>query len=214
MEFKAFPKVPRYSRNVVITEKIDGTNASVFIKSLEAWDTAIQEQKDGWLKLGDSLIRAGSRNRFITPEKDNFGFAQWVHENADELVHLGPGTHYGEWWGQGIQRGYGLDEKRFSLFNVNRWVDVHDGFHCKDVGYTFTNGAVVAPECCHVVPLLGVCGMDESESIHAMMAYLKESGSRAAPGFMHPEGIMIYHSKANVLFKKTFENDETGKWEK
>jgi hypothetical protein len=40
---------------------------------------------------------------------------------------------------------------------------------------------------------------------------LGKSGSHAAPGFMKPEGIMIYHTAANQYFKKTFEGDEYGK---
>jgi hypothetical protein len=103
-EFQEFPKMPRRSRDVVITEKIDGTNACVFIGE-------------------DGEFLAGSRTRWITPEDDNFGFSRWAHENKDDLLTLGPGRHFGEWWGSGIQRKYGLTEKRFSLFNTSRWVD-------------------------------------------------------------------------------------------
>ena len=76
MEFKSFPKIPRLSKDCVISEKIDGTNGSVWIGE-------------------DGDIRAGSRNQFITPEKDNFGFALWVKQNAEELKKLGPGVHFG-----------------------------------------------------------------------------------------------------------------------
>jgi hypothetical protein len=55
-----FPRVPRLNREVLITEKIDGTNAQVFIA------------EDG------ERILAGSRTRWITPEVDNFGFAAWL----------------------------------------------------------------------------------------------------------------------------------------
>src|SRR5690606_13561404 len=100
--FTEFPKIPRLNRNIIVTEKIDGTNASIFIGE-------------------DGEFLVGSRTRWITPEKDNFGFAAWAHENRDELMKLGPGHHFGEWWGRGIQRGYGLNERRFSLFNTSRW---------------------------------------------------------------------------------------------
>ncbi len=102
MTFEGFPKMPRLMREVVVTEKIDGTNACV----------AISE---------DGSFQVGSRRRWITPEKDNHGFAAWAHAHRDELMQLGPGRHFGEWWGRQIQRGYGLDERRFSLFNVARW---------------------------------------------------------------------------------------------
>jgi len=43
---------------------------------------------------------------------------------------------------------------------------------------------------------------------------LSLSGSIASPGYMNPEGIVIFHTKGNVGFKKTFENDDTGKWDR
>lgn len=49
-----------------------------------------------------------SRTRWITPEDDNYGFAKWANENKEELLKLGIGQHFGEWWGSGIQRGYNL----------------------------------------------------------------------------------------------------------
>ena len=102
MEFTEFPKMARLSREVIVTEKIDGTNAQVCIGE-------------------DGSMLAGSRTRWITPQDDNHGFAAWVEAHREELLTLGPGRHFGEWWGSGIQRGYGLKEKRFSLFNARRW---------------------------------------------------------------------------------------------
>lgn len=103
--FVEFPKLARAARQCIITEKIDGTNAQVYISD------------DGF------TMKVGSRTRWITPQDDNFGFAAWVEANREELMKLGPGRHYGEWWGSGIQRAYGLPkgERRFSLFNVSRW---------------------------------------------------------------------------------------------
>jgi hypothetical protein len=88
MEFTEFPKMARLTREVIVTEKIDGTNAQIFIGE-------------------DGTIMAGSRTRWITPQDDNFGFAGWVDAHRDELLTLGPGRHFGEWWGAGIQRRYG-----------------------------------------------------------------------------------------------------------
>ena len=103
MDFKEFPKMPRLSREIIVTEKIDGTNAQVAVAELDGYSSP------GAVWEGDGLaIYAGSRTRWITPEADNFGFAAWVRDNAEELATLGPGNHFGEWWGRGIQRGYGL----------------------------------------------------------------------------------------------------------
>lgn len=174
MEFAAFPKMARLSREVIITEKIDGTNAQI----------AISE---------DGEIRAGSRTRWITPEDDNFGFAAWVRDNQDELLRLGPGRHFGEWWGQGIQRGYGLQGRVFSLFNVSRWASEAE-----------------RPACCDVVPTLFRGGFETGE-VYAALDALEKHGSRAAPGFMKPEGVVVFHVAANVGFKKTIEKDSEPK---
>ncbi len=173
--FVAFPKIPRLHRLVLITEKIDGTNAQVFITD-------------------DGRVYAGSRTRWIVPGDDNFGFAAWVEANREELLKLGPGAHFGEWWGAGIQRKYGLTEKRFSLFNVSRWAD--------DRGQR--------PACCGVVPTL-FAGSLENLDIDAVMTNLREKGSVAAPGFMNPEGIVVFHTASGQLFKKTLEKDESPK---
>ncbi len=177
-EFVPFEKIARLSRDVVVTEKIDGTNAQVHV-------TAAGE------------ILAGSRTRWITPQDDNFGFAKWVEAHREELLALGPGSHFGEWWGQGIQRRYGLTEKRFSLFNVGRW-----GPGGKD--------EAARPACCHVVPVLGR-GVLCTETIKSVLWLLQNEGSAAAPGFMQPEGVVVWHSAAGVLFKKTLLHDESPK---
>ena len=114
MEFVEFPKIARLKRECMISEKIDGTNAQVFIREL-ADDDVMPTDTPLVAVRGKLLIYAGSRSRWITPKDDNFGFAAWVEVHADELVSLGIGNHYGEWWGAGIQRRYGLSEKRFSL---------------------------------------------------------------------------------------------------
>jgi RNA ligase len=174
MDFETFPKMARLSRQIIITEKIDGTNAQICI------------DENGELKFG-------SRTRWITPADDNYGFAAWATANADELRTLGPGRHFGEWWGAGIQRRYEMIEKQFSLFNVNRWADSR-------------------PACCDVVPTLfnGVwTGTEPQECIDK----LRMLGSKAAPGYMQPEGIVIYHVAAGVGFKKTIEKDELSKFQ-
>ena len=114
--FKAWPKIPRLENEVYhITEKIDGTNAAIIIKPLEKFVDALPIWYNDVYAIG-----AQSRTRLITPEDDNFGFAKWVKDNAEQLIaDLGVGYHYGEWWGNGIQRGYGLEERRFSFYFIS-----------------------------------------------------------------------------------------------
>lgn len=170
--FVEFPKLARLSREIVVTEKIDGTNAQVFITE-------------------DGDLFAGSRTRWITPEADNFGFAAWAYGNKAQLLELGPGSHFGEWWGAGIQRRYGLNEKRFSLFNTARWSDSR-------------------PECCHVVPVL-YAGDFDTARIDSALWGLEQLGSLAAPGFMDPEGVVVFHTAGRVGFKKTIKRDDQPK---
>lgn len=181
-EFRAWPKIPRWNRDITITEKIDGTNACVIV-----------QEDDGYGGSSDGLIVAAqSRKRIITPDQDNFGFAAWVHEHAEELKELGPGYHYGEWFGKGIQRGYGLNERRFALFNVEK--------------------TLTAPSCCDVVPVLRRCTADNvSVSLTASLAELVYTGSRLVPGFMQPEGVVLYHHAANQSFKFLIEDDDQPK---
>jgi hypothetical protein len=40
---------------------------------------------------------------------------------------------------------------------------------------------------------------------------LRKFGSYAAPGFMNPEGIVCFHTAANIGFKKTIQKDELPK---
>jgi hypothetical protein len=201
LQFEEFPKIPRLKREVVITEKIDGTNAQILLVSLDNEQLLEAAKNDPQvLKIfpgggnGDNAValKAGSRNRYITPEADNFGFARWVLEHADELASLGEGRHFGEWYGAGIGRRYGLTEKRFALFNVARWNDQNPN----------------RPACCQVVPILA---RGEAINDDDVMANLLANGSQMVPGFLNPEGIIVYHSASRQMYKRTFEQDG-GKW--
>lgn len=178
-EFETFNKIARLSRECTVTEKLDGTNAQILVTE-------------------DGQLYAGSRSRWLlTPDglqEDNFGFGRWVLDHKDELIPgLGMGRHYGEWWGAGIQRKYGLKEKRFSLFNTKVW-----------------ENDAVRPLCCHVVPVM-YQGIFDQDKINTCLESLQEFGSLASPGFMKPEGIVIWHDAARIFFKKTLEGDEKPK---
>jgi RNA ligase-like protein len=191
-EFKEFPKMARFQREIVITEKIDGTNASIDITAVEADE--FPTDPNILFTMGGFNVRAGSRTKWVTPGKnDNAGWAGWVFANAAEIVKLGEGTHFGEYWGKGIQRGYGLNEKRFSLFNTHRW-----------------SSDELRPKCCHVVPVLYTGPFDTFE-INEALLMLKLGGSVAAPGFLKPEGIVIFHTAGNFGLKLTIEKDEIPK---
>jgi len=185
MEFKEFPKMARLNRECLITEKIDGTNACVVISD-------------------DGQVAGQSRNQLLIDGKsDAFGFALWVQRNEQRLRDLlGPGHHFGEWWGSGIQRGYAVPsdgpqgrKKGLALFNVDRWAEV-----VKSADW---------PELT-TVPLL-YRGLFRTEVIERCLTNLAIQGSQAAPGFMRPEGVVVFHLAANIGFKATIEKDDEPK---
>lgn len=169
LEFKAWPKTPRLdkaSSGICITEKIDGTNAAVIITE-------------------DGQIGAQSRSRLITPENDNHGFARWVQENKEELLKLGPGHHYGEWAGSGIQRRYGSDTKRFFLFNTLRW-----------------RADNPPPSIVSIVPVLFLGDtVDIRGETAKAIAMLEAHGSFAFPGYNQPEGVIVYEFRSRTSYK-------------
>ena len=191
MEFHDFPKIPRLSREIIITEKIDGTSAQICIATGYNDTPGVIANYVNESTLTNMVMFAGSRTRWITPEDDNFGFAAWAKANAAALFELGEGRHFGEWWGAGIQRKYGQTSKRFSLFNTSRWSESR-------------------PACCDVVPEL-YRGDFSTEVVGAVLERLRTLGSVAAPGFMKPEGVVLFHTAGNFGFKKTLENDEVPK---
>lgn len=211
MEFKEFNKIARYSRECVITEKIDGTNAQILLFHTHSSYNGeflkyILHQYEPDNDLGDRLVlMAGSRTRWLTLKEDNAGFANWVYQNRNELLELGEGRHYGEWWGGKIQRGYNLKEKRFSLFNVSRWTSKFNDGNTIDLDTKCLEVPI-----CHVVPVLAR-GEFTNELINTCINSLKDNGSFAAKGFNDPEGIVIFHTAANMMFKKTIKNDELPK---
>ncbi len=174
MNFVGFQKIPRLSRECIITEKIDGTNGCLYIGENEEF-----------------LV--GSRKRWITPENDNFGFAKWAYDHKEEIIScLGVGLHYGEWWGNGIQRGYNMKEKVFSLFNTKRW------------------GEEELFEGLRTVPII-YQGIFTTQAVEDALLHLQKYGSLASPGFLKPEGVVVFHVAGNLMFKKTIEKDEESK---
>ena len=190
-EFKEFPKISRlFEQDVCVTEKIDGTNALIWIGDNPNFDPDFDPQTESM------LMKAGSRTRWITPEDDNYGFARWVETNKEELMKLGPGYHYGEWWGNGIQRTYNMKKKVFSLFNVGLWNDTNK------------------PECCDVVPTIysGVLTPEIYEDIWAMVHDPESHQDFVSPAalkygieFDKPEGCMMFLTKARLYFKLPIE---------
>lgn len=206
--FPAYPKLYRLNRTWVATEKIDGTNGLVFVPEDPT-----------------EPVRAGSHKRWLQPASpgnkavDNFGFAAWVQEHAEELRALGPGHHYGEWWGKGVQRGYNQITRRWSLFDF-RWGQPRPEHPQVRADYPCLERK---PACCDVVPVLAV-GTNvkavEQEALNRLNGTMpfdedtcEPQGSWAAPGFPFPEGIVLFHEPSHTRFKVLLENDAGHKGE-
>jgi hypothetical protein len=97
------------------TVKLHGTNAAVCQKDGERWYQ--------------------SRERILTPFNDNMGFAFWANNNSDKFDYIfdqfsvfDTVSVFGEWCGQGIQKGVGISQvpKMFVIFAIrinDSWVD-------------------------------------------------------------------------------------------
>ena len=183
ISFRAFPKIKRLTKfnplEVTITEKIDGTNGCVVIENGE-------------------LSFVQSRNRIITPDDDNYGFAKWAWANKDALASFGNGYHYGEWAGEGIQGNpRGLTGKVFYLFNTYKY---------ENMGEEKRNSL---PPNCSPVPTVGSDLQEYSNAtIHESMNMVQTWAD-----YYHykPEGIMVFFHNFGTYMKHTFDNPE-GKW--
>lgn len=86
-------------------------------------------------------------------------------------------------------------------FNVARWTRDPE---------RVTERRQLAPDCCCVVPTLYE-GEFDTQAIRHALERLRAFGSVAAPGFMKPEGIVVFHTAASTMFKVTLEGDEKPK---
>lgn len=196
MQHQKFSSIPRLYRDVVITEKIDGSNAAIII---EQNSPAPHDPQTKLVNSDNSYytIGAQSRTQILTPDNDMFGFATWVWSNARILVDtLGEGRHFGEYWGQGIHRSYHQQRNWFSLFNTKRW---------NKENTQHIDGLLV-------VPVLYEGKYDDRVNYQALEE-LRLKGSVAAQQVdgrdldFRAEGIVGWHVSMNQYYKVTLNGD-------
>ena len=219
IEFEAWPKTPRLRKPAIYTEKIDGTNGAVVVKELNPYNYHFSLDDGDAVQNGNVIIvereetetyfavTAQSRKRLISPQDDNYGFARWVHENAHALVEvLGEGRHFGEWWGSGIQRGYGLKngEKYFSLFNVSRWNEKDED---TDQLLPYGKAELAKVPQLRTVPLLATTETFDTEHVNWILSLLESEGSQAVDHLWDAEGVIVYHTASRQVYK-AFCNDD------
>lgn len=178
-----WPRPAEFLAPFLVSEKLDGTHAAIDLTRIDK-GTAVPEGAVTVTAGGDRwMLRAASRLRWLTAERDNFGFRAWVAEHAAVLTLLGPGLHRGEWYGRGIQRGYGLTERRWALFDAERWSAPPAG----------------VPEVVEVVPVLArVQGPRLVEAVETASRTLAGTGSLAVFG-QRAEGLVIASALAPAV---------------
>ncbi|MCC3762643.1 RNA ligase family protein [Glycomyces sp. TRM65418] len=166
-------EVPWQSRYVdfndqfLITEKIDGSRVGLHITRAAPESLAASPGHHVEVEGQSWLLQPMSPHRWLTRERDNFGFAAWAHASATQLVRLGTGRHFGVWYGQGITRTYGLDHRRLALFDAERWSHL-PGLLSEQV---------------ETVPLIARArGPELSAAVEGALHQLEHSGSLAVPG--------------------------------
>lgn len=177
-EFQSFNKIPRYENDsFTISEKMDGTNGVILV----------------YMGEGGKEVMAGSRSQWLRDDGrkswDNHGFAAWVKEKESELTRLPCGRYYGEWYGRGINRNYGLDDRRFMLFNYK---------HCMKL-----KAEGLLPPCVEVELVTDVDVSHEvlDSLVKKRSNHLREYGSFVVPGFMRPEGLIVRSTLKQQLHK-------------
>lgn len=185
--FRSWGSTERFHKGLFITEKIDGTN--------------------GCIAIGYGKVVAQSRKRSISVGNDNYGFAAWVAENAGVLEDtLGIGYHYGEWYGEGIQKNpLGIKGRHFGLFNAWHW------------GRTENRHALEMVPGLTVVPTLFDGTQNDANiwTIPDVVTSLVHYGSKVegANPAGKAEGVIVWHRGTNTRYKILIENDSLHKWQ-
>jgi len=204
-EFKRYPRIKRSLGlgNMLITEKIDGTNAMFVIEDKKL--TLLGTHRRQLLMIGDpKLIEHYQhipdleyRESLMAeePRRAHFGFVGWCEDHKEELESIGDGVYYGEWVTpevKGCQRYPYEGPPKLFLFCPQRWPEQRP-----------------QPACLDLVPTL-YRGPFNEEMIQTVIDEL-DGDSVAFPGSDNPEGIIIELLQLKKLCKWTF-GGNTHKW--
>lgn len=223
-QFKSWGSTPRFHKGLHITEKINGTNAGVSVQGFAKGLRFLMESEDAKFVEGvdcDYLVRAQSRKRIITPGNDNFGFAAWVWENAGALANLlGYGYHYGEWYGEGIQKNpLAVQGRKWALFNTWHWGRPENLEKLKAAGIPGLTTVPVLHDEQRDGPAdyMTIPGIMESQSLYGSKA---EGAALISEGFdweddryAEPEGIIVWQRETAQRYKILLREDDKHKWE-
>jgi hypothetical protein len=203
-KLKRWVNAPDLFGSATLTELLDGHTIGIHIDTLkpDPYTGEVGVRRGDVMRVDPSgaaqfyRVWVQNRQRIVTPDqRDAQGVAAWAAAHAGALAEtLGPGIHFGEWWGYKICRGYGLPagDRRFSLFNTARWRYI-DGTQVPSL---------------YTVPVLWEGPLaDNFNTVTDQMDKLMAEGSSAVPGYRHPEGVMLYHGSADVMMKHIFQGE-------
>jgi len=137
-----YPKTERLSiddRNVIITEKLDGSNI-------------------GFFKLNNQLIVSTRNNIFTYPNEeisDYKGIKPWLEENANKLNLCENSGFFGEWIGQGQLKYPHLNKKvyMYAKANIDENYNITNIYYDLDY-FIYPFEDQVIPDCIDMVPIV------------------------------------------------------------
>jgi hypothetical protein len=165
--FQTFPSIVQFRNIIKDINHNSNTSTITFHGSVKLHGT---NAAIGLSSNGEMWIQ--SRNNIITPEKDNAGFATFIHNNKEVVLSLLEKVRskinsnvviYGEWCGGNIQKGVGICKlpKMFVIFAIKideKWlshIEMHnyecnkqhiyniEQFHTWDIDIDFNNPQLV-----------------------------------------------------------------------
>jgi hypothetical protein len=190
--FIKWPSTPRWHKGITITEKIDGTNACI--------------------RILDGTVTTQSRKRLITPEDDNFGFAKWAYDNAGALTDvLGYGVHFGEWFGEGIQKNpLGIEGKRFAHFSPWKYNEVEQERIRESGLVEFVPVLFEGQADYNVIPNI-IEGLELYGSRVAGAKLVSQGYAHEPDEYARAEGIIVWHRETQQKYKILLDNDAVHK---
>ncbi len=126
MDFVSFASIEGFHNVVKYVHKyVEGSGPIVYRGKIKIHGT------NAGIRISHGDVKAQSRNRFVTPDDDNVGFAAWVETNAAYWGGLmTDGVVFGEWCGPGIMNGTAINDipqRIFAVFSLLiRGIHIYD----------------------------------------------------------------------------------------
>jgi hypothetical protein len=162
MKFNAWPSIESFHRVVKDNQfALDDTEFGLVGKDRVVYKPKVKlHGTNAAIQIGpNGEVSAQSRSQMISVGNDNAGFAGWVEENADTWAKnahpMATQTIYGEWCGQGIQKGTALNSighKIFAIFAIQAGSSDDDDSMVAVDPIEIAHALLHRPEHTHILP--------------------------------------------------------------